>query len=32
MKQLEVVDLKPTYLELIEIYTVLTELLKRVKG
>ena len=32
MKQLEVVDLKPTYLELVEIYTVLTELLKRVKG
>ena len=32
MKQLEVVDLKPTYLELVEIYTVLAELLKRIKG
>lgn len=32
MKQLEVVDLKPTYLELVEIYTVLTELMNRVKN
>ena len=32
MKQLEVVELKPSFLELVEIYTVLTELLKRVKG
>ena len=32
MKQLEVVDLKPTYMKLVEIYTVLTELLKRVKA
>lgn len=32
MKQLEVVDLKPTYMKLVEIYTVLIELLKRVKG
>ena len=32
MKQLEVVDLKPTYLELVEIYTVLSELMNRVKG
>ena len=32
MKQLEVVDLKPIYLELVEIYTVLTELMNRVKN
>ena len=32
MKQLEVVDLKPTYMKLVEIYTVLTELMNRVKN
>ena len=32
MKQLEVVDLKPTYMKLVEVYTVLAELMKRVKG
>lgn len=32
MKQLEVVDLKPTYLQMVEIYTVLEDLLRRVKG
>ena len=32
LMNLEVVDLKPTYMKLVEIYTVLTELLKRVKG
>ena len=32
MKQLEVVDLKPTYMKLVELYTVLTELMNRVKS
>ncbi len=32
MKQLEVVDLKPAYLQMVEIYTVLEDLLRRVKG
>ena len=32
LMNLEVVDLKPTYMKLVEIYTVLTELLKRVKA
>lgn len=32
MKQLEVVDLEPTYMKLVEIYTVLAELMKRVNG
>ena len=32
MRQLEAVDLKPTYIKLGEIYTILAELLKRVKG
>ena len=32
LKQLEVIDLEPTYLKLVEIYTVLTELMNRVKN
>ena len=32
LMNLEVVDLKPTYMKLVEIYTVLTELMNRVKN
>ena len=32
LMNLEVVDLKPTYMKLVEIYTVLTELMNRVKS
>jgi uncharacterized protein (DUF1778 family) len=32
LMNLEVVDLKPTYMKLVEIYTVLTEIMNRVKN
>lgn len=32
LMNLEVVDLKPTYMKLVDIYTVLTELMNRVKN
>ena len=32
LMNMEVVDLKPTYMKLVEIYTVLTELMNRVKS
>lgn len=32
LMNLEVVDLKPTYMKLVEIYTILTELMNRVKN